>query len=123
MKNIVRFYSDNNIRAVRIEDYFEYLRLPVDERHGECIPAEWHERLPEIEFQNVSFRYNRTDSDTLKNISFTIKSGEKIALIGLNGAGKTTLIKLLCGLYEPTSGRILIGGREVSEFAQSSLYT
>ncbi|MDD6984135.1 MAG: ABC transporter ATP-binding protein [Clostridia bacterium] len=123
VKNIVRFYSDNNIRAVRIEDYFEYLRLPVDERHGECIPAEWHERLPEIEFQNVSFRYNRTDSDTLKNISFTIKSGEKIALIGLNGAGKTTLIKLLCGLYEPTSGRILIGGREVSEFSQSSLYT
>ena len=61
-----------------------------------------------IEFINVSFKYPNTERMILKNISFTLLPGETLSIVGLNGAGKTTLVKLLCRLYEPTSGEIRI---------------
>lgn len=69
------------------------------------------EKGMEIEFKNVSFRYENAKEDVLKNINLTIHAGEKLAMIGLNGAGKTTLVKLICGFYEPTSGEIWVNGR------------
>lgn len=70
---------------------------------------------PLVEFRNVSFRYPGEDNAplVLKNISFTIRPGEKIAIIGVNGSGKTTLIKLLCRTYDPTEGEILINGTDL----------
>lgn len=68
---------------------------------------------PIVEFKNVSFRYPGNDSlnpYVLENLSFTINPGEKIAIVGVNGAGKTTLIKLLCRVYDPTDGVILVNG-------------
>ena len=82
-------------------------------KEGMSIPDEWRKRLPDIEFRNVSFRYEKDGEDILKDISFSIKSGEKIALVGNNGAGKSTLVKLLCGFYHPTGGEILIGGQSI----------
>ena len=69
-----------------------------------------------IEFQNVSFRYDEEGPYILKDINITIKPGEKIALVGHNGAGKTTLIKLLCGLYHPSEGQILVGGYNIENY-------
>lgn len=69
-----------------------------------------------IEFKNVSFKYPRADSYALKNINFTIRSGEHLAIVGLNGAGKTTFIKLLCRLYKVTEGEILINGVNINEY-------
>lgn len=66
-----------------------------------------------VTFENVSFAYSGTSREILKNISFTVRNGEKIGIVGLNGSGKTTLIKLLCRLYEPTSGRILLNGIDI----------
>lgn len=80
---------------------------------GMDIPDAWYRQLPEIVFENVSFRYEEEGEDILKNISFSIQPGEKIALVGHNGAGKTTLVKLLCGFYHPTEGAILIGGYSI----------
>lgn len=70
---------------------------------------------PLIEFRNVSFRYpgNETNPYVLENLSFTIKPGEKIAIVGVNGSGKTTLIKLLCRVYDPTDGAIYINGSDL----------
>lgn len=69
-----------------------------------------------IVFDHVSFRYEEDGPNILEDINLEIKPGEKIALVGHNGAGKTTLIKLLCGLYHPTEGQILVGGHSVEEF-------
>ncbi len=82
---------------------------------GMSIPPEWNRQLPEIEFKNVYFRYEEEGEDILKDISFSIQPGEKIALVGHNGAGKTTLVKLLCGFYHPTDGEILVGGHSIEE--------
>lgn len=76
----------------------------------------------EITFRHVSYTYPESPDATLKDISFTIRPGEKIALVGLNGAGKTTLVKLLCGLYHPTEGEILVNGKKVREYDRESYY-
>lgn len=82
---------------------------------GMSIPAAWYKQFPKIEFKNVSFRYEEEGAEILKDISFSIQPGEKIALVGNNGAGKSTLVKLLCGFYHPTGGEILIGGNSIEE--------
>lgn len=74
-----------------------------------------------IEFDNVWFRYPRTDKDVLKGLSCLLKYDEKNAIIGLNGAGKTTVIKLLLRFYDPDKGKILIDGTDIKEYSIESL--
>lgn len=74
----------------------------------------------EIRLEKVGFSYDG-EREVLKNVNLTIRSGEKLALVGLNGAGKTTLVKLLCGLYQPTEGRILLDGQDMSVFSRESI--
>ena len=69
-----------------------------------------------LALKNVSFKYAGQDDYSLKNINFTIKQGEKIALVGHNGAGKTTLVKLLMRLYDVTEGEIRLNGRPIKEY-------
>ncbi len=71
----------------------------------------------EVEFKNVSFKYPKAKNYTIKNLSFKVKSGEKIAIVGYNGAGKTTLMKLLLRFYEPTMGEILINGTPIKDLS------
>jgi ATP-binding cassette subfamily B protein len=68
-----------------------------------------------LEVRGLSFQYPGRDAPVLQQLSFAIRTGETVALVGKNGAGKTTLVKLLTGLYRPTSGRILIDGRDLSD--------
>lgn len=75
-----------------------------------------------IEFRNVGFCYPDTDRFVIKNISFKIKYGEKIALVGLNGAGKTTLVKLLTRLYDPTEGQILFDDVDIRTYKANDIY-
>lgn len=75
----------------------------------------------EIEFRNVSFSYNKTGENVLKNISFHVKKGEKIGIIGPIGSGKSTLMKLLVRLYDPDSGKILLDGKELKEYSLKQL--
>lgn len=87
-------------------------------------PAKLHSY--EFVFENVSFKYAGQDEFALKNLNLTIERGKKLAIVGLNGAGKTTIIKLLCRLYEPTEGRILINGvdiREINKHEYFSLFS
>ena len=75
-----------------------------------------------LELRNVSYRHHGTTEDTLKNINLTIKPGEKLAIVGLNGAGKTTLVKVLCGLYDPTEGEVLLNGENIKKFNRRDYY-
>lgn len=72
----------------------------------------------QIKFENVSFRYPFSDCDALKNINITVKAGETLLIVGENGAGKSTFIKLLCGLYKPTSGKIYLNEIDISDLDQ-----
>lgn len=69
----------------------------------------------ELRFEDVSFRYPGQEQDVLKHISITLRSGEKLSVVGENGAGKTTFVKLLCRLYDPTEGRITLNGIDIRE--------
>lgn len=74
----------------------------------------------EITFENVSFGY-KPNEYVLKNLNFTIKPGEKIALVGPTGAGKSSIIRLLCRLYDPSAGRILVDGIDIRDIPQAEL--
>lgn len=102
-------------------DLREFLDIPDRSNRGKG--AKLPDFPPEIRFENVSYRYPKSDSDALKKLNFIIKPGEKIALVGLNGAGKTTLVKLLCGLYRPTGGNIFVGGRDIAAYNRDEYYT
>ncbi len=75
-----------------------------------------------IEFCNVSYKYPSSKTPTLKNINIKFCGNENVAIVGENGAGKTTLIKLLCGLYSPTDGKILLNGTDTAGIAKNSYF-
>ena len=75
-----------------------------------------------IIFENVSFHYPNSEKEVLKNISFRIEAGAHIALVGKNGSGKTSLIKLITGLYKPSSGNIFIGSKNINSLSRDALH-
>ena len=75
----------------------------------------------EITFEDVSFAYPGSEANALSDLSFTINPGETLAVVGRNGAGKTTLFKLICRLYDPNAGRILIDGVDIRDFEPEEL--
>src|SRR5205807_1621058 len=107
---------ENHLFVSTLFEFLEYQSLIVSPPQ----PAPFDEQQSagglSIEFRNVSFTYPNKDETILKNVSFTIKAGEAIALVGRNGAGKTTIVKLLTRLYDPDEGEILIGGRNIKDY-------
>jgi len=81
------------------------------------------EKPVKLELKNVSFTYQGNTEPTVKNLNLTITSGEKLALIGLNGAGKTTLVKLICGLYTPEAGEILLNDIPMGQYTKEEYYS
>lgn len=94
----------------------------VEESVSEGKPEVDFGEVRSIEFSNVFFTYPASDTETIRNMSFKVNKGENIAIVGENGAGKTTAIKLLCGLYYPSEGDILINGRSSKEFFSDSYF-
>ncbi len=115
-----------------IERITELLNEPIAIRDKVISVAEGHRTLltpqvdsgtaktGEIRFEKVWFGY-KSDEYVIKNLDFTIKPGEKVALVGPTGAGKSSIIRLLCRLYEPSQGRILIDGIDIRDIPQADL--
>jgi ATP-binding cassette subfamily B protein len=107
--------------ALYLQDLFDFFEIkptiPANE-HGLLIPKPISKG---ITFDNVGFKYPDNDFWALRNLSFSIQPGEKLALVGENGAGKTTLVKLLASLYKPTEGRILIDDVDIQEYQLADL--
>ena len=99
----------STIEFLEISDEMYKGKLPVEKRS---------DNRYQIEFKNVSFKYPGTESYALKNFSLTLRIGEKLAIVGMNGSGKTTMIKLLCRLYDPDEGEILLNGVDIRKFRQ-----
>lgn len=94
-------------------EYVKFMEYPeAIEKHHDRVK----EGLHTIEFRHVSFAYPHTEQLILEDINLTIRPGEKLSIVGLNGAGKTTFIKLLCRLYDPTEGEILLDGKNIKEY-------
>ncbi len=97
-----------------IDDLRTYLDLKNDTGDEGTVPDEGFEQM-EIVFDKVSYRYEGAEEPVLKEVSFRMKPGEHLALVGLNGAGKSTLVKLMAGLYLPTSGNVYVNGIDTRE--------
>lgn len=76
----------------------------------------------EITLRHVSYRYPEASKDTIHDMNLVIHPGEKLAIVGLNGAGKTTLIKLICGLFDPTEGEVLLNGEDIRQYNRYDYY-
>ena len=102
----------------RVREFLDYPE-PFRFSGGAALP----DRRPyELRLEDVSFRYDGAETDTLRHLNLSIRPGEKLAIVGLNGAGKTTLVKLLCGLLDPTEGRVLLNGVDVRQFNRQEYY-
>ncbi len=103
-----------------LEDYFVLMDSPrIDMETGRSLDQPL---TKSIVFENVSFTYPGAKRPALSDLNLSLRPGERIALVGENGAGKTTLVKLLMGLYSPTSGRILVDGVDLTEIALADWY-
>ena len=100
----------------QLKQEIEYLNLVSDMENGTRTVDGIDPANSVFEFHNVSFAYPETEPMILKNFSMTIKSGERLAVVGMNGSGKSTMIKLLCRLYDPTEGSITLNGIDIREF-------
>lgn len=111
-------YSELQRRIMFLDYYLSFMRLEeTAERESVNL------RLEEegIRFEHVTFTYPGKTEPVLRDISFVMKPQTRMALVGENGSGKSTLIKLMCGLYKPDSGRILINGRDMTELDSKAL--
>lgn len=95
---------------------FEFLDIPNRMYQGSLTVEKRRDRDYEIEFCNVSFQYPGSETYALRNVSMKFRVGERLAVVGMNGSGKTTFIKLLCRLYDPTEGEILLNGIDIKKY-------
>jgi len=116
MESILIRFSSIADSALYLKDLFDFLEMvPKISSKKNALP--FPKTIREgFTFKQVSFRYPQTEKWILRDISFTLHPGEKLALVGENGAGKTTLIKLLTRLYDPDEGRILLEGHDLSDY-------
>ncbi len=121
LEGILSRFTSVSQGAIYLQDLFEFFEIrPRIARvaHPQPFPQPIREGFT---FENVGFRYLHSDRWANRHLSFTLRAGEKLALVGENGAGKTTLIKLLTRLYDPSEGRILLDGIDLREYDPAAL--
>lgn len=99
-----------------LELTFEYLDIPNNMYQGSLTVEKRRDRKYQVEFRNVSFKYPGSDAYALRNVNMKFEIGKRLAVVGMNGSGKTTFIKLLCRLYDPTEGEIMLNGIDIRKY-------
>jgi len=113
VSSIFYSYIEISIKAEYLSYFYDYIDIKNKQYQG-TIPTEKRDDNEfEIEFRDVSFKYPNTENYVLRHVNQKIKIGSKTAVVGKNGAGKTTFIKLLCRLYDPSEGQILLNGVDI----------
>lgn len=121
LESLLSGFSQVAGQALYLEDLYSFFQLQpeITSRPG-ALPVPTPIRQGFV-FENVGFRYEGSEQWALRGLSFELRAGEVLALVGENGAGKTTLVKLLARLYDPDEGRILLDGRDLRDYDLDSL--
>ncbi len=116
LSDFIEIIGRMKTNASFLTQIFEFMDIPNTMYQGTLTVEKRSDRNYEIEFKNVSFKYPNTEIYALRNLNMKFKVGSKLAVVGMNGSGKTTFIKLLCRLYDPTDGEILLNGIDIRKY-------
>ena len=116
MSSFVSTLGDMRNNAPFLELTFEFLDIPNNMYQGSLTVEKRNDRKYEVEFRNVSFKYPGSENYALRNVNMKFEIGKRLAVVGMNGSGKTAFIKLLCRLYDPTEGEILLNGIDIRKY-------
>ena len=116
IRDLMFMVSDNELYCTHLKKMYDYLDIQNHMYQGSLTVEKREDNEYYIEFRNVSFKYPRTENYVLRNVNLKFKVGEKLAVVGMNGSGKTTFIKLLCRLYDPTEGEILLNNVDIRKY-------
>ncbi len=114
--NFTDYYLEFRINAPYIKKAFEFLELPNKMYQGSLTTEKRSDRQYDVEFKDVSFKYPAAERWALRHVNIKFKVGTRLAVVGENGSGKTTFIKLLCRLYDPQEGEILLNGIDIRKY-------
>ena len=116
VSELLRSLAILRTNTVYLRTVFEFLDLTNDMYQGSLTTEKRSDREYDVEFRHVSFRYPGSGNWALKDVNLKFKVGERLAVVGPNGSGKTTMIKLLCRMYDPTEGEILLNGINIRKY-------
>lgn len=110
LENIMFVVTEFMVNIEYVQGFFDFMKTDIRTLKHDKIDIS----SAKIEFKGVSYKYPKAETYALKDVNLSIDAGETLLIVGENGAGKSTFIKLLCGLYKPTEGKILINGIDIS---------
>ena len=116
LQELMYVLSDNEVYCIHLQKLFEYMDIPNHMYQGSLTVEKRDDNEYDVEFRDVSFQYPNTGTYALRHVNLKFKTGEKLAVVGMNGSGKTTFIKLMCRLYDPTEGEILLNGVNIQKY-------
>ena len=113
---LISTLGDLRNNTIFLRTVFEFLDILNNMYQGKLAVEKNSDKEYEIEFRNVSFKYHGQEKYALRDVSLTFRAGQRLAIVGMNGSGKTTFIKLLCRLYDPSEGEILLNGIDIRTY-------
>ena len=116
LNTLISSLGDMKANTTHLDNVFRYLDLPNAMYQGSLTTEKRADRNYQVEFKNVSFKYPGSETWALRNVSMKFQIGKRLAIVGENGSGKTTFIKLLCRLYDPQEGEILLNGIDIRKY-------
>ena len=113
---VLNVVEEAKTNAFFLQRIFQFLEIPNEMYRGSLTVEKRNDRDYEVEFQDVGFCYPNASEYALRHVNMKFKVGKRLAVVGQNGSGKTTFIKLLCRLYDPTEGKILLNGIDIRKY-------